>query len=382
MEVNLFSTLEVLKKCSDKLGLKRIVYNDSKIPTSMDNVVIFVFFGDSRSSFILSSLLLRRVREETKGSKYFIVLSWPGNECLYQFADEYWSLEDDSCLEKLANGAEGFKNSSSHCALLVRGLHEWFYEVMTYKDLECFYDCGFKKEFFEKFKHVKLNLPNIASSASLGMDFARTINSQELKLLVYPSKTISIWKMGRIEKVKISKSFWVELIDLLIKEKYFPIIYKDLFAYDVSVDVTKNCLHVWEKDLSRVLSAMRSTGLVLDFFSGISNLATCSRTPFICFEERNSYNHRKQYEIDDLCGKDLYKEYIFSFGTIITNEDVNQWRSNLFSLLNGKLNKIFPKISRDRLPSTIESNDIVPYSVVRTNKNKKLGSRFIKVKRD
>ena len=253
---------------------------------------------------------------------------------------------------------------------------------MSYKDLDCYYDNGIKKEFFEKFKHVKCNMPNISSSASLGMDFARTINSQELKLFLYPSKTINIWKNGRIEKSKISKTFWIELINLLIKEKYFPIIYKDLFAYDVSVDINKDCLHIWDKDLSRVLSAMRSTGLVIDFFSGISNLALCARAPFICFEERNCYNHRKQYEIDDLCGKDLYKEYIFSFGTIITNDDINIWNNNFFTLLNSKLNKVFPKLSRDKLPSTAESNEIVPYNVVRATKNKKLGSRFIKVKRD
>lgn len=378
----MFNTLDILKKCADKLNLKRVVYDDSNVPTSMDNVIIFVFFGDIRSSFILSSLLLRRIREENKGSKYFIVLSWPGNECLYSFADEYWTINEESSLEKLANGTEEFKNSSSYYSLLIRGLNEWFYDVMSYKDVETYYNNGINKEFFEKFKHIKCNLPNINSSASLGMDFARKMNSQELKLFIYPSKTVNIWKTGRVEKAKISKTFWIELINLLIKEKYFPIIYKDLFSYDVSVDVNEDCLHVWDKDLSKVLSAMRSTGLVIDFFSGISNLAICARTPFICFEERNCYNYKKQYEIDYLCGKDLYKEYIFSFGTIITNDDINRWNNNFFTLLNSKLNKIFPKLNKEKLPSTIESNEIVPYSVVRSTKNKKLGSRFIKVKKD
>ena len=378
----MFSTLEILKKCSDKLGLKRIVYNDKKVPTSMDNVVIFVFFGSNRNLFVLSSLLLRRIREETKASKYFIVLSWLGSECLFDFADEYWTISDQSLLEKISSGVDEFKNNSSSYFLIIRGLNEWFYEVMTVKDLEPYYNNGFKKEFFDKFKHIKVNLPNIPSSASLGMDFARTINSQELKLFIYPSKTIDVWKTGRMEKIKISKNFWVELINNLIKEKYFPVIYKDLFAYDVSGDFTKDCLHVWDADLQKVLSAMRSTGLVLDFFSGISNLAICARTPFVCFEERNSYNHRKQHEIDDLCAKDISREYIFTFGTIITIEDVNHWRNNLFNILNGKLNKIFPKLSRDNLPPATESNNIIPYSVVRANKSKKFGSRFIKIKKD
>ncbi len=378
----MFNTLEILKKCSDKLDLKRIVYNDTKVPTSMDNVVIFVFFGDIRSSFILSSLLLRRIREETKGSKYFIVLSWPGHEYLYQFADEYWTLSNESDLEKISVGCDSFKNDSTQYSLLIRGLNEWFYDVMTYKDIDQFYNKGLRKEFFEKFKHVKLNFPSVLSSASLGVSFARTISSQDLKLFLYPSKTINIWKMGNVEKVKISKSFWIELTELLIKQNFFPIICKDLFTYDISPEINKDCLHLNNKDLSSVLSTMRSTGLVLDFFSGISSLAIMSRTPFISFEERNVYNHRKQYEIDDLCAKDLYKEYIFTFGTIITSDDVANWRTNLFSLLGGKLNKMLPKLSKDKLPSTNELNEIVPYSVVRVNKSKKFGSRFIKIKKD
>ena len=214
------------------------------------------------------------------------------------------------------------------------------------------------------------------------MNFARSLNSQDLKLFIYPSKTIEVWKSGRLEKIKISKTFWTELIDVLIKEKYFPIIYKDLFSYDVSGDFTKDCIHAWNMDMSKVLSTMRSTGLVLDFFNGISNLAICARTPFLCFDERNCYNTRKQHEIDDLCAKDLYKEYIFTFGTIITVEDTNHWKNNLFNILLGKLNNMFPKLSRDNLPSTAESNTIVPYSVVRVNKNKKFGARFIKIKKD
>lgn len=378
----MFSTLEILKKSSDKLGLKRIVYDDKKVPTSMDNVVVFVFFGSTRNLFILSSLLLRRIREETKGSKYFIVLSWPGTECLFDFADEFWTISDESLLEKISNGVDGFKNNSSNYSMIIRGLNEWFYEILTSKDLENYYENGFKKEFFDKFKHIKVNLPSIPSSASLGMNFARSLNSQDLKLFIYPSKTIEVWKSGRLEKIKISKTFWTELIDVLIKEKYFPIIYKDLFSYDVSGDFTKDCIHAWNMDMSKVLSTMRSTGLVLDFFNGISNLAICARTPFLCFDERNCYNTRKQHEIDDLCAKDLYKEYIFTFGTIITVEDTNHWKNNLFNILLGKLNNMFPKLSRDNLPSTAESNTIVPYSVVRVNKNKKFGARFIKIKKD
>jgi hypothetical protein len=39
------------------------------------------------------------------------------------------------------------------------------------------------------------------------------------------------------------------------------------------------------------------------------------------------------------------------------------------------------KLNSNKLPSSSESYDIIPYGVVRQHKEKKLGLRFIKVKR-
>ena len=54
----------ILKKAADKIGMSRVRFKERNIPTSIDNVVIFPFFGDHRSSFVLSSILS-------------IVLYWP-----------------------------------------------------------------------------------------------------------------------------------------------------------------------------------------------------------------------------------------------------------------------------------------------------------------
>lgn len=378
----MYNTQEIIKRASEKLNLKRVVYNDKKIPTSMENVIIFPFFGNMRSSFILSSLLLRRIKDELKSSKYLILLSWPGHQSLYPYVDEYWTVDDDNTLDKLRFDINGFQNSSTYYTLLLRSLNEYFYDILSYKDLVPYYDNGLKKEFFDRFKHVKVSLPSINSSASLGMDFARHIASKDLKFFIYPCKDAYCWRMGKVEKLTTSRDFWVSFVSKMVNDGFHPVIYRDIFCHDISTDINENCSHIWDQDISKVLSAIRATGFVVDFFSGISRLAICARTPFLCFDERSRYNNTKECEIDDLCGKDLFKDYIFSFATIISSENKDNWRANLLDPVTSKLNKIFPLLERDSYPSATESNNIIPYDFVRKNKNKKFGSRFIKIKRE
>jgi hypothetical protein len=378
----MFTVPEILKRSCEKLNLKRIVFNDKKVPTSIENIIIFPFFGDTESSFILSSLLLKRIKEEAKGSKYFIVLSWPGNESLYSYVDEYWTIEDETALDNLRIKTDGFNNNSTYYTLLLKSLNEWFYEIFTSKDLIPFYNNGLTKSFFERFKNIKVHFPSINSSAFLGMDFAKHIAIKDLKVFIYPCSEINSWKMGKNEKIKIGKDFYIYLTKRLIEEGYYPVIYRDIFCHDISIDINQDCLHIWERNLSKVLAAIRSTGFVIDFFSGISKLSICARTPFLCFDERTRFNNSKGFEIDDLCGKDIYKDYIFSFATIISSEDKNNWKNNIVEPAIVKLGKIYPKLNRDLWPSTAESNNIVPYSFVRNNKNKKFGTRFIKINRE
>lgn len=381
----MYNVSDIINKACGKLDLKRVFFDEKKIPTSIDNVVIFPFFGDMRSSFILSSILLRRIKEESKSSKYFILLSWPGYHGLYPYADEYWTIKDESVIDKLRFQINGFQNFSSYYTLLLRSLNEYFYEILTYKDLFEFYDQGITKLFFEKFKHIKVSLPTINSSASLGIEFARKLSSKELKVFIYPCKHANSWRMGKVEKIDVSKDFWLFFLEGLVRAGYNPIIYRDIFCHDISVEsleISNECINIWDNDLSKVLSAIRASGFVLDLFSQISRLAICARTPFLCFDERSRYNNLKEFEIDDTCGKDLIKEYIFSFATILSLDDKNNWKNNIVDTTVSKLNKIFPLINRDSYPSSAETNRIVPYDFVRKSKNKKFGPKFIKVKRE
>lgn len=371
----------VLKKAADKCGAVRLRYKERNVPTSSENISVFPFFGDRRSSFILSSLLLRRIRDEQKSSKYFVVLSWPGHEGLYPYADEYWQVEDESSLSKLRSGQDGFENSSSLFSLINKSLNQYFYDVVEISEISSFYSKGITKEFFERFKHVKVNLPSIPSSSSLGAETSRILSQHESKVFLFPCTEAFSWRNGAVKTFTVPIDFWKDTLSRLISEGFFPVVGYDHFSYDLSQELKSGCLHLPELDILKVMSAMRSSGCVLDVFSDVSRLALCARTPFLCFDERLKYNSLKEYEINDLCCKKLYKEYIFGFSTILESGDGSSWSSNILDHMMVRLKKMRDRMDRESWPSAAESYEIVPYDSVRKIKNKKFGSRFIKIER-
>lgn len=376
----MFTVEENLKRSVEKIGLRRVVFDKKNIPSSMENITVLVFFGDVRSSFILSSLILKRIKEEINSSKYFILISWPGNEFLYPYVDEYWTIEKESVLQKIKFKADGFENNSEYKMLLIRELNEWFYEVLSESDMAHYYKNGLTKNFFKIFTQPKVFFPAINSIAYLGSDVARKLNENKNKIFIYPNKKISILKQGKIQNFDLKKEFWVHLVSKLIESDFFPVIYEDIFTHELKYDFQEN-IYI-KNDISAALTAMRSCGLVLDVFSGIYKMAICARSPFLCFEERSKYNFLKDYEVDDLCAYNLMpKEYIFAFSTILTKGEERDW-SSIYETIISMSKNMTAVMDRDRLPPTTEQYKVVPYSIVRENKIKKLGTKFIKVKED
>lgn len=371
----------ILKRASDKMGLVRTKYVENKTPTSIDNIAIMPFFGDMRSTFILSSLLLRKYREETKGSKYFILATWPGYEGLFPYVDEFWAVKDEASLDKLNKGVNGFENDSSLYTIIRKEMNHWFYDVTDHTTFAPLYNKGFLQEYFERYKNIKRALPLVPSATSIGLDFGRQIASKGLKVFIYPAKYVQGWRHNHQVYIKTEKKFWLALVEQLLENNITPVVYKNQFTHDLSND-TQDCLFVWDDNLARILAVMRTTGCVLDMFSGISRLAIAARTPFVAMDERARYFGLKEYEVDDLCGEMVPKEYIFGFTTIIENDDKTAWRTNLFDNVIARLNKFLPELDRDKWPSTSESYEIVPYDRVRKFKTKKLGTKFIKIEHD
>lgn len=378
------SVADFLKRASNRSGFYRERFEEKKIPTDHSNLVILPFFGDLRSMCIMSSLLLQRYREEFKNSKYFILASWPGFEGLFPYVDEYWSLTDEAHIKKFYEQSDGLKNKSDLNTIYQRNLNEFFRDVISTTEVEKFYHNGLTEQFFEDFIHPKRFLPFIPSASVLGKEVNRELMTKPgYKVLIHPSLFGKQWINGRSKNVPAKKEFWIELVNYLLEMNFSPVIWQNYLSYDLSQELVGKCIFVGEKEIIRVLATMRATGCVLDVFNNTSRLAILSRCPFLAVDERSRYVNQREHEIDDLCGKDILKQYIYTFSTIITEGDVDNWRQDIFPAIVKKLENFLPSINRDELPSTVESNEVLPYKKhVRINKPKKLGVHFIKVQRD
>lgn len=372
---------QVLKKAAEKVGFNRVRYSEKNVPTTISNVTVFVYFGDLRSTMLLSSLLLKRFKEEARGSKYFIMLSWPGNKDLFPWVDEYWELRDDSHCRNLYNSSKGLHNNSDLVVSFQRILNTYFEEVIDPSVLEPYYQDGFQKEFFNRFLNIKRYLPNIPSAAILGNEFNKKMAVSINKCVIYPSMYIQHWKDGRLRHEHVIKDFWVALVERFLKEGITPVIMNNYYTHDLSMDFAEKCLYFIDSDVSKTLSVMRSSGCVLDLFTGISRYAIMARSPFVACHERTAYNMLKEYAIDDLVAFDLPKDYIWTFPSISNEMNKYHWNPSLFDIIILKVMTLLNDIDRDQLPSPTELFEVVPYSRVREIKSKKLATQFIKIQK-
>ena len=373
---------EFLKRAADKCGFVRETFQEDNIPTIPSNITVLPFFGDLKTSFVLSSLLLKRYREEKKGSRYFVLCSWPGHRFLFPYVDEYWSISDPN-VNHFYSSAVGFDNNADMAVVYVRKLNQFFDDVIDVGQFKEYYECGLTDEFKNNFGHVERFLPMVQSSSSLGTEFNKKMtNRVGYKILVCPTTVANSWREHPTSS-PIKEDFWVALIERLIKEGYVPVIVQNYSTYDLSSRFAQQCLYVADHDLSKIACTMRSVDCVLDFFSGFSRIAIAARAPFLALNERNKYIKTKEYELDDLCcDDDLPRQYIFSFTTILEAGNPALWNVNIFDSVIARLNTFLPTIDRDALPTGSEITERVPYKKVRKREAKRLGLKFIKVEQD
>lgn len=373
---------DFLKRASQRNGFVRERYEEKNIPTDFGDVCIIPFFGDFCTLFILSSLFLHAFRTKNKTSKYFILCSYPGMAGLFPYVDEYWGFSDEGQISRIYEKAIGFENTCDIITVYKRNLNEFFRNVIDIKEISVNYFNGLKKEFTEK--DIEVFLPFVPSSSILGKEFVRQINNRAgFKVLFSPTIFCKLWHNGKSTNVRSKKDFWIALTKKLIANGFVPVIWQSNFSYDISPEFIDDCLFFNDKDITKVLSAMRTSGCVLDVFNGISRFAMMARTPFLCIDERSRYNNLKDYEVEDLSSLELPKQHIFTFSTIITDGTIEMWNQDILQCIVSRLNLFLPELDRDNWPMTSEIYEKVSYEeVVREIEPLKLGIKLLKINRD
>jgi hypothetical protein len=234
-----------------------------------------------------------------------------------------------------------------------------------------YYNNGLTQKFFDDYKEINYFLPSIPSPS---LELAKKISKFNYSVFICPSPQIKIWRNGREEIASVSIHLWHTLINSLIAEGVFPVVWLSSSAYDVSSIFTDKCAYVTEANSLSVLSAMRASSCVLDICSGLSKFAIMARAPYLCADIRQRYFGTKEYELDDLCAVGIQKKYAFLFNNAIEID----WNYALIQVLI-KLKQFLPTIDRNNLKSAVETDDILVYDNVRKRKTRKIGLNFIKV---
>lgn len=368
---------DYIKRAATRCGFKREYYLEKNIPTQPSNVVALPFYGDLRSTFIFSSLILRRFKETNK-DKYLVLCSWPGMQGLFPYVDEFWSIEDESVTKGLATEANNFYNTANLATEITRGLAEVL-NVVTMRDLKDLYDNGFTQKYWQTYNDIRRFLPEIPSTSKITQEFRSQIERRPgQKLIVYPSAKMRSWQNGKTVSLPVSKSFWAALLDRLIGDGYVPVVYQNQFTYDMSRDFAEKCVYLAPKSFTDALTAFRYVGCVLDVHSGISRMAIAARCPFVAATERKIFVGDKDYEVDDLCCNGVPRQYMFSFSTMLMTGGPDDWKISILDNISAKLNSFQDQLSGAELPSTRESYESVSYDNVRQMKAKRLGVNFIK----
>jgi hypothetical protein len=190
------------------------------------------------------------------------------------------------------------------------------------------------------------------------------------------------WNNGICEQITVDKEFWKNLLTSLIEEGYYPVIWQNYETYDLSPEFYDKCIIYQENDLSKVLSLMRLTGVVLDLFQDLSKLATVARCACVSYKERFIYNKTKDYEIESIFNlKNPYLN-IFSFNTPIVYGNLSVWKTQVYGGIIKSLNEFIPTLERDNWLQTNEINEVIPVQQIKQFKIKDLGLRLFNIKEE
>ena len=367
------SAVDFIKRVAERTKFRREAFIESNIPNVTSNIRAICFYGNLESTLAMSSLILKPYKDLHK-DKYIILCSWPGYRGLFPYVDEYWSIPEESVSEKLALNANNFYNDASLGTEISRSLLECF-DCVLGRDFKEFYNRGITEKYWDTFGQLKRYLPGIPSETYISDGFRQQLSRKSgRKIIIYPSKKMWSWQRGKAVELSVSQDFWTALCERLLSEGYTPVIWQNWFTYDLSKHFVDRCIYLVPQEITDVLAAMRYIGLVLDVHSGVSKLAMVARTPYVAVTERQIFVEHKRHEWDDVCGKGLSRQYLFSFSTMLMAGDSKDWDNSIINNIVKRLESFDSNVGG----SSTESYDEIDYESIRQWKAKRMGVYFIR----
>ena len=376
-----FSLSDFLANTASKLNFRREKFIEKNIPSNFDQITVFFGLGDLRNTAAISSMILPRFRKEKKALRYFIVFGYPNFSCLYPYADEYWSFSNDEKLDQVYYNSNGLDNNSNLKTIYLRHLNENFRDVVKQEDFASIYDGCLKTNFWEANKNIRIILPQLSASyVNFNEEIQKKFNElKKRKILIFPIKNMQIYRKNKLVFQPLEIGFWKNLIKMLLSLEISVVCIKNNLTYDLSeffID-EKDVFNFAENDLEKIMSLMRLTGCVLDFFSGIGRYAAIARVPYIVVDERYRYFKFKEYEFEDVVGNNLPIERLFLFADLIN--PTNNLFENVAKNIINKVDKVINGLEKIKgIPDAPYLDYISNYENVRYYQTQKLGVNFIK----
>jgi hypothetical protein len=365
---------DFLVRASSRTGFVREAYVEKRLPERLDDITITPFFGDGVSEFALSTMLHRRVKEQFLRDRYWIVATHPGRAAMYPFADEVWGLKGEEVSKPILLEACGFTPFGKTVKHINQELNKFFETIYEPSEFLKLYDRGLKRNFFEKFGTVEVDLPTVSSPSHT---FNKTlVEKPGFKVFVSPVRKLSVMDhQGRSTLTDVSMNFWVDLGEMLLSESITPVFQFGSSCYDLSTHFVARAVYCTETSINGVMAAMRATGCVLSLFQDNVFLAAMARTPFVWYEDRRRYNTMRFDELETIVFPAVPRQMGYSFPGAVTSG--NHWE--VIKAVVNKITGFLPTIDRDKLPATLACHLSPDYKTVRERKAKSIGTRLFRV---
>jgi hypothetical protein len=368
---------EYLKDFTRKYSIKREYFEESKIPENFDQLSIFINYSDIRSTCALSSIVLPKYRLENKSSRYFVVIGLPEQKVLYPYVDEYWSFQGDELNKEIFFDSEGIQNNNKKVIEIKRLMNEHFRDVSSSNDFSSTYNNYLTSNYWKNYKSVRVVLPRIYNMLDYSKSpLAKLYSMTQKKMFIFPSQYAYLNSEDKNKKRKIPKEFYKYIIENLNTQGYGVVCYQNSYSYDMSLilEENENLMIYNNNDFLTMMSMMKRTGFVVDFFSGISRLAAIAQCPFLLLDERKRYVNWREYEFEDVvCPKIPIFRNFYIVDKFFDDTDLLVYLAN--NIINCVNQIDFTKLNHET--GTVDRTD--DYSSVRARVQQKMGFSFLKL---